>query len=69
MIGDYEPYMRQRREADRTDATQLWREIRDLGYPGGYSRVRDYLASFRATAAIPAPASQPPKARKWPAGS
>ena len=39
------------------------------GYPGGYSRVRDYLASFRGAVAAPAPTPQPPKVNKSPAGS
>jgi hypothetical protein len=48
----------------RTDAIRPWREIRARGYRGGYSRVRDYLAPLRATTSVPAPAPQPPKARK-----
>jgi transposase len=64
MLDPYAPYLRQRWADGCTDATALWRELRARGYPGGYSRVRDYLLPFRATSIAPAPAPQPPKARK-----
>jgi transposase len=64
MLEDYAPYLRQRWAEGCTDATALWRELRARGYPGGYSRVRDYLVPFRAASSIPVPAPQPPKARK-----
>ena len=64
ILDSYEPYLRERWNSGATNATVLWHEIRARGYPGGYSRVRDYLQRFRQTACIPAPASRPPKPRK-----
>jgi transposase len=66
ILDEHIPYLHQRWNAGCTDATRLWREIRARGYPGGYSRVRDYLAQFRdaAAAPAPAPAPQPPKVKK-----
>jgi len=64
ILDMYIPYLRQRWDDGCTDATQLWRELRSRGYPGGYTRVRDYLAQFRDAAAPPAPAPQPPKVKK-----
>ena len=45
-------------------ATQLWRELHGRGYLGAYPGVRDYLAPFRVTTAVPAPTPRPPKAKK-----
>jgi transposase len=64
MLEDYAPYLRRRWEEGCTDATALWREVRARGYPGGYSRVRDYLLPFRATTGVRAPSPQPPKVRQ-----
>jgi hypothetical protein len=64
ILDQHIPYLHQRWNDGCTDAAQLWREIRSRGYPGGYSRVRDYLAPFRDAAAAPAPAPQPPKTKK-----
>ena len=66
ILEEHIPYLHQRWNDGCTDATRLWREIRARGYPGGYSRVRDYLAQFRdaAAAPAPAPAPQPPKVKK-----
>jgi transposase len=64
MLEDYTPYLRQRWNEGCTDAAALWRELRARGYPGGYSRVRDYLLPFRTMASAPAPAPQPPKVRQ-----
>ena len=63
ILDDYEPYLRERWNAGCTDATALWRELRARGYPGGYSLVRDYLARFRGTPAMPPPPPAPPKPR------
>jgi transposase len=63
ILGDYEPYLRERWNSGCDNATLLWQEIRARGYPGGYGQVRDYLARFRACGAIPAPVPAPPKAR------
>jgi Homeodomain-like domain len=64
ILDEHAPYLHQRWNDGCTDAAQLWREIRARGYPGGYSRVRDYLAQYRSTTAAPAPAPQPPKVKK-----
>jgi transposase len=64
ILDEHAPYLHQRWNEGCTDATRLWRELRARGYPGGYSRVRDYLAAFRGTTPAPAPVPQPPKARK-----
>lgn len=64
MLEDYAPYLRQRWDEGCTDAAALWRELRERGYPGGYSRVRDYLLPRRAAAPAPAPPPQPPKVRQ-----
>jgi transposase len=64
ILDEHLPYLHQRWADGCTDATQLWRELRARGYPGGYSRVRDYLAPFRGAVAVPAPVPQPPKPKK-----
>ena len=64
ILDDYAPYLRQRWAEGRTDAAALWREIREKGYQGGYSHVREYLAPLRDTSAVPAPPPRPPKTRK-----
>lgn len=64
MLEDYRPYLLQRWSEGCTDAAQLWRELQERGYPGGYSRVRDYLLPFRAATGIPARSPQPPKVRQ-----
>jgi hypothetical protein len=61
ILHDYEPYLRERWNAGRTNATVPWQEIRARRYPGGYSSVRDHLAGFRGNQPVPAPAPQPPK--------
>jgi transposase len=63
ILQDYEPYLRDRWNAGCTNAAQLWREIRARGYPGSCRAVRGYLARFRGTTCMPAPAAKPPKAR------
>ena len=63
ILQDYEPYLRERWNAGCTNAAELWRELRGRGYPGSCRGVRDYLARFRGTTRIPAPAARPPKTR------
>jgi len=58
------PTWRRRWDEGCTDAAALWRELRERGYPGGYSRVRDYLLPFRTSDGAPAPAPAPPKVRQ-----
>jgi len=64
ILDEHAPYLRQRWAEGCTDAALLWREIRDRGYQGGCSLVRQYLAPLRDTTIIPAPPPRPPKARK-----
>lgn len=47
-LDPYRDYIRQRIEAvPQLRATRLLREIRELGYPGGYTRLTDYLREIR----------------------
>ena len=64
LLDEHAPYLHQRWNEGCTDAAQLWREIRDRGYTGSYTLVRDYLAPRRLGVVTPGPAPQPPKARK-----
>jgi transposase len=63
-LAPYAPYLRQQRQAGITDATLLWRRLRELGYTGGYSSVRDYLHPFRSSTRAPEPKPAPPKPRQ-----
>jgi hypothetical protein len=63
ILEEHKPYLRQRWNAGCTDAVVLHRELRARGYQGGYSLIRDYLAPFRSTAVMPAPAPAVPKTR------
>jgi hypothetical protein len=63
-LDKHEPYLRQRWNSGCTNAKVLWQELRDRGYPGSCRTVRGYLARFRATGPMPAPAAAPPKTRK-----
>jgi transposase len=43
----YEPYLRERWADSCDNAMQLWRELRDRGYPGSASQVRQFVARWR----------------------
>jgi transposase len=43
----YESYLRERWVAGCDNAMQLWRELRDDGYPGSASHVRQFVARWR----------------------
>ena len=48
LLDAYRAYLRERIEAyPRLRATRLLREIRELGYPGGYSQLTAYLRDIR----------------------
>jgi transposase len=65
MLEDHHhPYLRRRWNEGCTDAAALWRELRERGYHGGYSSVRDYLLPFRAATVVPAPQPSPPKIKQ-----
>jgi transposase len=50
MVDPFEPYLRERLKAyaDLT-AVRLWREIKERGFAGGYSAVRDRVRDLRPT--------------------
>ena len=63
ILGDHDSYLRERWNAGCTNAAQLHRELRERGYKGGQSYVRQYLARYRATTPAPEPKPAPPKVR------
>jgi hypothetical protein len=63
ILDEHAPYLHQRWNSGCTNAVLLWQEIRDRGYQGSRRQVRAYLARFRGTAVISAPAPVPPKPR------
>jgi transposase len=46
-LDPYTPYLVERWNAGCHNATVLWHEIKERGYRGGCTRVRDFLAPFR----------------------
>ena len=50
-------------ELRRHNAARLHQELCERGYPGGPSYVRQYLARFRGTTAVPDPKPAAPKVR------
>jgi transposase len=63
ILDEHAAYLRERWSSGCTNAAQLWAELRDRGYPGGQTYVRQYLARYRGTAAVPAPKPSVPKVR------
>jgi hypothetical protein len=63
ILDEHEAYLRERWNSGCTNAAQLWAELRDRGYPGGPTYVRQYLARFRGNAAAPQPKPTAPKVR------
>jgi len=47
IIDPYLDYLALRHQAGCQNAKQLWRELRDQGYPGGYVQVKRWLAQRR----------------------
>ncbi len=47
-LDSYTPYLVERWNAGCHNATLLWHEIKQQGYRGGCTRVRDFLAPFRS---------------------
>ena len=62
-LDDYKEYLHQRWNQGCTGVRQLHAEIRQRGYPGSYSTLRDYLQPFRELGAAPPAAPAPPRAR------
>jgi transposase len=63
VLDEHDGYLRERWNAGCTNAAQLHRELRERGYKGGPSYVRQYLARSRGTTAAPEPKPAPPKVR------
>jgi transposase len=63
VLDEFKPYLHERFTAGITNASALYREIREHGYRGSLSTVVDYLAPFRAIGATPAPQPAAPKVR------
>jgi transposase len=63
ILDEHAGYLRERWNAGCTNAAQLHQELRDRGYQGGPTYVRQYLARYRGTTAAPTPAPAPPKVR------
>jgi transposase len=63
ILDEHAAYLRERWNAGCANAAQLHQELRDRGYPGGPSYVRQYLGRFRGTAAAPEPKLPVPKVR------
>ncbi|MFF4350390.1 ISL3 family transposase [Streptomyces sp. NPDC001530] len=68
ILDPYKPYLHRRWREGHTDASKLHAELRERGYSGSYSVVRDYLRRFRRAADAPPP-PRPPGVRKVTAGS
>lgn len=49
-LDPYERYLQQRWQEGYHNAAQIFREIKEQGYRGGYSRVTDYLRTCRRSA-------------------
>jgi transposase len=63
ILDEHAAYLRERWNAGCTNAAQLWAELRERGYPGGPTYVRQYLARFRGTIPAAGPKPPPPKVR------
>jgi hypothetical protein len=55
ILDEHAAYLRERWNSGCTNAAQLWAELRDRGYPGGPTYVRQYLARFRGTVTVAGP--------------
>jgi transposase len=62
ILAPYEAYLRSRWMAGCHNAATLWREIRQLGFPGGEAIVRRYVAAWRRRPARRGRAAQRPSA-------
>jgi transposase len=59
IMDEYEVHLRSRWKDGCQNATQLWRELRTMGFTGSCSNVRDRLARWRS---LPAPCGRPARA-------
>jgi transposase len=63
ILDEFKPYLHQRWNEGCTTATQLFAEIRALGYRGSAGSLRGYLRPFRTLGTAPPAAAAPPKVR------
>lgn len=63
VLDEFKPYLHERFNTRITNASALFREIREQGYRGSRATLADYLAPFRAVGATPAPKPAVPKVR------
>ncbi|WP_280255442.1 ISL3 family transposase [Nocardia wallacei] len=64
LLEEFKPYLHRRWNEGCTNATQLFREIQDLGYRGSAKIVLNYLHSFRTAGHPPRPVPKPPSVRR-----
>jgi transposase len=68
-LDPHKPYLRERWAAGCHNAAQLWREVRQRGYGGGYDRVYAFLRTLSAErstrTAGGAPKRRPVRRREW----
>ncbi len=65
LVDDYTDYLHRRWNEGERNATQLFREIVELGYPGGELAVQRYLRRYRdGRGQIPQPGPKPPSVRE-----
>jgi transposase len=65
VVDDYVSYLHQRWNEGERNATQLFREIKQHGYPGGELAVQRYLRRFRRSRGhAPDPGPKPPSVRQ-----
>lgn len=64
ILDDFKPYLHERWNAGCTSASELFREIRELGYGGSLGTVIAYLRPFRPLATAPPAVPRPPKVRQ-----
>lgn len=55
MLDSYLPYLEARHQAGCENAKQLWRELREQGYPGAYVQISRWLRQHRQAVALTTP--------------
>ncbi|KUN43735.1 transposase [Streptomyces avermitilis] len=63
-LDPYKSYLHQRWHEGHTSGAKLHAELRERGFTGSYSVVRDYLRRFRRTSGDRPPPARPPGVRK-----
>jgi hypothetical protein len=64
VLDAYKPYLHERANAGITNASMLYQEITEQGYPGSRGTVAAYLAPFRALGTAPPATPAVPKVRQ-----